>query len=83
MTKYDPNRTYTWTPETKFEMDGEQFGAILNAFRAILSTPEANAIFQISRTNQLVEKILADAVEKGDVIEAPEPKAEQEPQGTE
>ena len=71
--KYDPSQLYTWTPQTVFELDGEQFGAILNTFRAILSTPEANALFQVSRTNQLIEKILADAIERGDVIEAPSP----------
>lgn len=68
-TVYDPSKMYTWTPEVKFNMNGEQFGVILNAFRAVLSTPEANAIFQVSRANQFIDRILADAVERGEVTE--------------
>jgi len=41
MTQYEPNKRYTWTPEDRFELTGEEFGTMLNAFRAILNTPEA------------------------------------------
>jgi len=69
--KYDPNKRYTWTPTDKFEMTGEQFGLILNSFRAILATPEAQRILYIQRANDAVEDIMARAVENNVVVEAP------------
>lgn len=61
--KYDPNKRWTWKPEDKFEMTGNQFGEILNAFRAILSSPEAQRILMIQQANNAVEGIIAKAVE--------------------
>lgn len=61
--KYDPNKRWTWKPEDKFEMTGNQFGEILNAFRAILSSPEAQRILMIQQANNAVEDIIAKAVE--------------------
>lgn len=67
--KYDPSKRYTWTPEDKFEMTGEQFGRVLNAFRAVLSTPEAQKILIVNSANECIEDILANAVESGIVKE--------------
>jgi hypothetical protein len=69
--KYDPNKKWTWKPSDKFEMSGEQFSFILNSFRAILSTPEAQRILYIYNANNAVESIIAKAVEDGVVVEAP------------
>lgn len=69
MAQYDPSKRYTWTPEDKFEMSGEEFGAILNAFRTILSTPEAARILMVHQANSAVEIVLAKGVEKGFVKE--------------
>jgi len=69
---YNPNKRYSWTPNDVFEMSGEQFGLILNAFRAVLSTPEAGRILLIDKANEAVEKAMAVAVEKGIVKEAPD-----------
>jgi len=69
---YDPNKRYSWTPNDVFELSGEQFGLILNAFRSVLSTPEAGRILLIDKANEAVEKAMAAAVEKGIVKEAPE-----------
>ena len=69
--KYDPNKRWTWKPTDKFEMTGEQFGLILNSFRAVLSTPEAQRILYIQHANDAVEDIMAKAVEDGVVVEAP------------
>lgn len=63
MAVYDPNKKWTWKPEDKFEMTGAQFGEILNAFRAILSTPEAQRILMVQQANYAVEDIIAKAVE--------------------
>jgi hypothetical protein len=72
MATYDPNKRYTWTPNDKFELSGAEFGLILNAFRATLSTEEAARILLINEANQAVERALAAAVEADIVKEAPE-----------
>ena len=63
MAKYDPNKRYTWEPQDKFELDGEQFGRVLNALRAILSSQEAQKILAIEKANDEIEKVMAKAVE--------------------
>lgn len=69
---YDPAKRYTWTPNDKFEFNGGEFGLILNALRAILSTEEAAKILLANEANQVVERALAAAVESGVVKEAEE-----------
>jgi hypothetical protein len=71
-TSYDPNKRYTWTPNDEFVLSGAEFGLLLNTFRAILSTEEAAKILMADRSNQVVESVLAKAVESGRVKEAPE-----------
>lgn len=73
---YDPSRMYTWTPEDKFEMSGEQFGIILNAVRGILSTPEAARILLLDKANTAIEDMMAKAVEQGIVVEADRPQTD-------
>jgi len=72
VTEYDSNKRYTWTPQDKFELSGEQFGVILNAFRAVLNTPEAVRILLISKANEAIESVMADNVEKGIIKEITE-----------
>jgi hypothetical protein len=67
MAEYDPNKKYRWNPGDKFEITGEQFGNILNAFRAVLSSPEAQRILFIQQANNAVEDIMAKGVES-DII---------------
>ncbi len=69
MATYDSNKKYSWSPEDRFEVTGEQFGLLINAFRAVLSTPEAMNIMLVSRANKTVEEIMANAVEKDIVKE--------------
>ena len=69
---YDPNKKYTWSPEDVFTLNGQEFGLVLNTIRAILSTEEATKILLASQTNQVIERVLAGAVEAGVVKEAPE-----------
>jgi hypothetical protein len=69
---YDPNKRYTWTPNTEFTLNGEQFGLILNSLRGIISTPEAARILVAAQANDSLEVVLAKAVESGAVVEAPE-----------
>jgi len=72
--KYDPNKRYSWTPQDKFELTGEQFGTILNAVRAIVGTPETQRILAIVRANEAIEAMMVKAVEDGVVLEIPEQK---------
>lgn len=70
MAQYDQNKKYTWTPEDQFVLSGAEFGLLLNSFRAILSTEQAQQVLLASRANEVVETILARAVENGVVKEA-------------
>jgi hypothetical protein len=69
---YDPNKKYTWTNDDQFVINGSEFGLILNTLRAILSTPEAAKILLANEANNVIEAKLAQAVESGVVVEAPE-----------
>jgi len=69
---YDPSKKYQWTPETQFTISGGEFGIILNSLRAIVSTPEAARILTAAQAAQIVEAMLAKAVESGEVKEAEE-----------
>lgn len=70
MANYDPNKRYRWTPTDEFTVSGAEFGIVLNALRAILSTPEAQQILLAERANEIIENALAKAVESGKVKEA-------------
>lgn len=72
MATYDPNKRYTWTPQDKFELNGAEFGMILNALRAILGTEEAAKILLANQANDAIERALAKAVEADVVKEAEE-----------
>jgi hypothetical protein len=72
MATYDANKKYTWSPEDKFELSGRDFGLILNTIRAILNTKEAAKILLANQTNQVIEKIMAEAVEADVIKEAVE-----------
>ena len=72
MAVYDPNKKYSWLPTDKFEITGEQLGSILNTFRMVLSTPEAQRIMFIQQANNAVENIMAKGVENDVIKELPE-----------
>lgn len=78
MAKYDPNKQYKWELETEFKMSGNEFGLILNTFRSILKTPEAQKILLINEANNVIEGVLERSVEEDLVQEAP--KMEQIPE---
>ena len=73
---YDPSKMYTWTPEDKFEMTGEEFGIVLNAIRGVLATPEAARILLLDKANTAIESMMAKAVEQGTVVEAERPQTD-------
>jgi hypothetical protein len=67
--EYNPQKSYTWKPEDKFEISGSQFGMILNTFRTILSSPLAAMFRNIEQANVTVEEIMATGVQSGIIKE--------------
>ena len=68
---YDPSKKYTWSPTDTFELNGQEFGLILNTIRSILNTEEAAKILLADKTNQAIESVMARSVESGIVREVP------------
>ena len=73
--KFDPTKKYTWEKNSQFVLDGEQFGMLLNALRAVVNTKEAQTILLAKQAGDVLEDTLAAAVEVGVVVEVPENKA--------
>jgi hypothetical protein len=69
---FDPTKKYIWNKDDQFALSGTEFGIVLNAFRAILNTQEAQALFQAAQASDIAEHVLARAVESGIAKEAPE-----------
>jgi len=69
MATYDPNKTYTWGPDTKFVINGQDFSLLLHAVRGILSTKEATNTVLCYELNKKIEAMLGDAVAEGKVVE--------------
>lgn len=66
---YDSNKHYSWKTDEQFTISGQEFGLILNTIRAILSTEQAQQILLAARTNDILEKLMAENVENGKVVE--------------
>jgi hypothetical protein len=76
MAQYDPSKRYTWTPEDKFTLTGQQFGLILNTVRSYLSSEEAARFQLMVQTNQVIEELMIQGVE-ADIIKEVEAPSEQ------
>lgn len=74
MATYDPSKRYTWSPEDKFEFSGQEFGLILNTFRAILNTEQAAHILLAKQCSDSIESVMKRSVENGIVKEQLPPK---------
>lgn len=70
--KFDPTKKYTWSQDESFALTGGEFGLLLNALRAIISTKEAQTILLASKAADVIEGVLAQGVEKGFVKEITE-----------
>lgn len=75
MATYDPNKSYSWGPDTKFVLSGQDFSLMLHALRGILSTKEATNTILAYELNKKVEEIMSVAVAEGKVVEA-QPEAQ-------
>ena len=76
---YNPQGRYTWKPEDKFEISGQEFGLILNMVRSYLATEEASKFNLMMQTNDVIEKLMKEGVEGGVIVEAPEPPSQPQP----
>jgi hypothetical protein len=74
MAQYDPKLRYTWTPEDKFELSGQEFGLFLNMVRSYLGSEEAARFQLMNQANEVIEKIMKAGVET-DVIKEVEAEA--------
>ena len=75
MAQYDPNKRYTWGPDSKFEISGQDFGLILNTVRTFLASEEAGKYQLMMRTNEVIEKLMEEGVTADVIVEAPETPA--------
>ncbi len=66
---YDPTKKYKWAPTDQFTILGSDFGLILNALRAILSTQEASRILLASDAHDAIERMMAENVAAGIIKE--------------
>lgn len=69
MATYDPSKDYTWTPDTKFVLDGREFGLVLNVVRNILKTPEAMNVIMAYEAGLKIDNIMSSAVAEGKITE--------------
>jgi hypothetical protein len=67
--QYDPSKKYRWSPSDEFTFSGSEFGVVLNALRALVSTQEAQRIILADKASEIMEMALARAVENGTVKE--------------
>lgn len=72
---YDPKKMYEWGHGSSFTLTGDEFGVILNSLRKILVTPEAQTILLADRASDVIEHVLARAVERGQVKEKEQKKS--------
>ena len=80
MAKYDPNKRYTWGPDSKFELSGQEFGLILNTIRTFLASEEAAKYQLMVQANNVIESMMEKGVESENIKEAPEqPAVEPQP----
>ena len=79
MATYDPTKNYTWNPDSKFVISGQDFGLILNTLRGILATQEAANVIMAYEANKRIEGIIARSVEEGAIYEFKVPEQETSP----
>lgn len=72
MATYDPNKSYSWGPDTKFVLNGQDFSLVLHTLRGLLSTKEATNTILAYELNKKIEEIMSFAVAEGKVFETPQ-----------
>ena len=72
MAKYDRTKKYTWENGDQITISKKNFGFLLNTIKTILSTKQTTQILLANRTNDVIENIMAEYVEKGVIKEVEE-----------
>lgn len=67
--EFDPNKKYSWTPDTKFELNGQEFASLLNSLRAFLGTENSQIVLLAKQASDSLEDQLRKAVEEGRAVE--------------
>lgn len=68
-TKFDPSKSYQWSPEAEFTLSGAEFDLLYKSLRSNLQDPQFLANIQQYEALKLMEKTFADAVETGVIVE--------------
>ena len=66
---YDPAKQYTWTPDTRFVLTGEEFGLWLNFVREQVSSAETMKVRMLLECNNTLENLMKEGVEAGKITE--------------
>jgi hypothetical protein len=69
MATYNPTKNYTWNPDAKFVISGQDLGLILNTLRGVLATQEATNAIMAYEANKRIEDLVAKSVEDGSIYE--------------
>jgi len=64
---YNPSEQYTWDPDARFELTGQEFGLYLNTIRGIISSPESIKLARAMEANNVIENLMKKGVENGTV----------------
>jgi hypothetical protein len=67
--KFDPSKKYTWPIDATITLTGNEFGLIMNALRATISTKEAATIILAHKASEMIDDILVRTVENGIAVE--------------
>lgn len=59
---YDPSKSYVWTPDDVFELNGNEFGLVYQALKNEVLVPGGTSQKQKVAAFDLLESILAQAV---------------------
>ena len=66
---FDPSKKYTWPIDATITLSGNEFGLIMNALRATISTKEAATIILAHKASEMIDDILVRTVESGIAVE--------------
>lgn len=66
---FDPNKNYTWPLDASITLTGNEFGLIMNALHATISTKEAATVILAYKASKMIDDILVRTVESGVAVE--------------
>ena len=61
--EYNPEKQYTWKADDKFELNGQEFGLIINIVKSLINTEEAKKFQLLFKANEILENSVKISVE--------------------